>query len=189
VFCFLDWCVWLVLLVAAVGVSGSGKTVTIEYLTGKLSVEGYCVGNIKHIHHKGFTIDKEGTNTWRYAQAGSKVIVAVSPEEVDVIKKTETELADLDQILALLKDEELDVIFIEGFHGVIGKREDVLKIITAKDEAAIDETLKGTVGPVIAISGVATNTLTQTEYRKIPIVRLPQDGEKLLSLIKKYLQN
>ena len=91
-----------VLVIAAVGVSGSGKTVTLEYLISHLSAEGYKIGSIKHVHHKGFTMDKEGTNTWRYAKAGAKVIVAISPEEIDIIKKTQMALNDLDKIIALL---------------------------------------------------------------------------------------
>jgi len=71
----------LVLIIAAVGTSGSGKTTTLEYLINHLSVEGYKIGAIKHIHREGFTIDKEGTNTWRYAKAGSKIVVAISPEK------------------------------------------------------------------------------------------------------------
>ena len=116
---------YTVLVVAAVGVSGSGKTVTLEYLISRLSAEGYQIGSIKHVHHKGFTMDTEGTNTWRYAKAGAKVIVAISPEEVDIIKKTEMALSDLDQIIALLEQEKLDIIFIEGFHSLIAKRSDV----------------------------------------------------------------
>ena len=135
-----------VLVVAAVGRSGSGKTVTLEYLIGKLSAEGYQIGSIKHVHHKGFTMDKEGTNTWRYAKAGAKVIVAVSPEEVAIIKKTELALEDLDQMTALLKDEKLDIIFVEGFHSLIAKRKDVAKIITAKDQFGLSQTLEGTCG-------------------------------------------
>ena len=86
---------------------------------------------------KGFTMDKEGTNTWRYAKAGSKVIVAISPEEVDIIKKTQMALNDLDQIIALLEQEKLDIVFIEGFHSLIAKRPDVPKIITAKNEEGL----------------------------------------------------
>ncbi len=96
-----------VLVIAAVGTSGSGKTTTIEYLINRFSEEGYSVGAVKHIHHRGFSIDKEGTNTWRYAQAGAKVVVAVSPEEIDIIKRTERELKDLDQILFLLEKNTL----------------------------------------------------------------------------------
>ena len=75
-------------LIAAVGISGSGKTTTFEYLISKLTSEGYKVGAIKHIHREGFTIDREGTNTWRFTKAGSKITVAFSPEEIAIIKKT-----------------------------------------------------------------------------------------------------
>ncbi len=149
----------MVLVIAAVGVSGSGKTVTLEYLVSMLSAQGYKIGSIKHVHHKGFTMDKEGTNTWRYAKAGAKVIVAVSPEEVAIIKRTEMPLESLDQMTALLKDEDLDIVFFEGFHSLIAKRVDVPKIITAVDEKGLEQTLEGTVQPILAIAGiVAQNT-------------------------------
>ena len=78
----------MVVVIAAVGISGSGKTTTLEYLISQLSSEGYRVGAIKHIHREGFTIDKEGTNTWRFSKAGSKITVAISPEEIAIIEKT-----------------------------------------------------------------------------------------------------
>jgi molybdopterin-guanine dinucleotide biosynthesis adapter protein len=178
----------MVLVVAAVGVSGSGKTVTLEYLISKLTAEGYRVGSIKHVHHKGFTMDKEGTNTWRYAKAGSKVIVAISPEEIDIIKKTEMALRDLDQIIALLEQEKLDVVFIEGFHSLIAKRPDVPKIVTAKDEAGLEQTLEGTVKPILAVTGIVASTSREKTHRGIPIIKVPQEGEKLLALVKAKLE-
>jgi molybdopterin-guanine dinucleotide biosynthesis adapter protein len=177
----------VVLVVAAVGVSGSGKTVTLEYLISKLSAEGYSVGSIKHVHHKGFTMDKEGTNTWRYAKAGSKVIVAISPDEIDIIKKTEMALEDLDQIIALLEQEKLDVVFIEGFHSLIAKRPDVPKIITAKDEAGLKQTLEGTVEPILAVTGIVTTATHLKTHAGIPMIKVPQEGEKLLALVKERL--
>ena len=93
----------MVTLIAAIGISGSGKTTTLEYLISHLSSEGYNVGAIKHIHREGFTIDKEGTNTWRFTQAGSKITVAFSPEEIAIIRKTKTSDDDLDKILKLLE--------------------------------------------------------------------------------------
>lgn len=133
-------------------------------------------------------MDKEGTNTWRYAQAGAKAIVAISPQEVAVIKKTEMTLENLDQITALLKNEDLDIIFIEGFHGLIGKRQDVLKIITAKDVAELEQTLEGTVQPILAIAGVVAQTQTSPTYKGTPIIKIPQEGQKLVDLIKKQLE-
>jgi molybdopterin-guanine dinucleotide biosynthesis protein B len=180
-------CYFTVLVIAAVGVSGSGKTVTLEYLITHLSAEGYQIGSIKHVHHKGFTMDKEGTNTWRYAKAGSKVIVAISPEEIDIIKKTEMALNDLNQIIALLEQEKLDIIFIEGFHSLIAKRADVPKIITAKNKEGLEETLLGTAEPIIAITGIAATNATKTFYDKIPIIKIPEEGQKLITLVKEQL--
>ena len=177
----------MVLVVAAVGVSGSGKTVTLEYLVSRLSVEGYKIGSIKHVHHKGFTMDKEGTNTFRYAKAGAKVIVAISPKEVDIIRKTEMELNNLEQITALLEHEDLDIVFIEGFHRLIAKRTDVPKIITAADENGVKQTLEGTVQPILAIAGIIAKKSSNKNFNSIPIINVYEDGQKLVDLVKKAL--
>jgi molybdopterin-guanine dinucleotide biosynthesis adapter protein len=178
----------MVLVIAAVGVSGSGKTITLEYLVSKLSAEGYKIGSIKHVHHKGFTMDKEGTNTWRYAKAGAKVIVAISPEEIDIIRKTEMALKDLDNIMALLAAENLDVVFIEGFHSLIAKRQDVPKIVTAKDKDGLKQTLEGTVPPILAVAGIVAKKSSDTTYKNIPIIEIPENGQKLVDLVKEQLK-
>ncbi len=179
----------MVLVIAAVGTSGSGKTTTLEYLISHLSAEGYKIGSIKHVHHEGFTMDKEGTNTWRYAKAGAKVIVAISPEEIAVLKKTEAELKDLDQIIELLEREHLDICFIEGFHRLIAKRTDVPKIITADDEDNLKRTLEGTAEPILAITGVISENKPTIKGLNIPILSLETEGEQLMQLVKKYLKN
>jgi molybdopterin-guanine dinucleotide biosynthesis protein MobB len=173
-----------VLVLAVVGTSGSGKTTVIEYLISHFSSEGYSIGAIKHIHHDNFSIDKENTNTWRYAHAGSQVVVAISPHEIDVIKKTERELKDLDKILGLLEKENLDVVFIEGFHGLIAKRKDIPKIVTAKDQAELQRTLKGTMPPIIAASGVVAHKDDECCFEEIPLIRVPHEGRKLIALIE-----
>jgi len=178
----------LVLVIAAVGTSGSGKTTTLEYLVRHLSAEGYQIGSIKHVHHEGFTMDKEGTNTWRYAKAGSKVIVAISPEEIAILTKTDAALNDLDQVIALLEREPLDIVFIEGFHRLIAKRTDIPKIITAKDEANLKRTLEGTAEPILAVTGVISQNKPAIADLKIPIINLATEGEQLLQLVKKYLK-
>jgi molybdopterin-guanine dinucleotide biosynthesis protein MobB len=132
-------------------------------------------------------MDKEGTNTWRYAKAGSKVIVAISPEEIDIIEKTQMALNDLDRIIALLEHEKLDVVFIEGFHSLIAKRQDVPKIITAKDEDGLKRTLEGTVDPIIAITGVIAKNSANPACGNIPIIRVPEDGQRLVDLVKNQL--
>ena len=177
----------MVLVIAAVGTSGSGKTTTLEYLISNLASEGYRVGAIKHIYHKGFKIDKEGTNTWRYAKAGSKVIAAVSAEEIVVIKKTETALNDLEQVIGLLGEEQLDIIFIEGFSSLVAKRKDVLKIITATDAYTLKKTLEETAQPILAVTGV----IGQQKFENtlgIPVINIPAEGKQLLKLVKEHLK-
>jgi molybdopterin-guanine dinucleotide biosynthesis protein MobB len=176
-----------VLVITAVGKSGSGKTTTLEYLVSKLASEGYRVGAIKHIYHKGFKVDKEGTNTWRYAKAGAKVVTAVSAEQTVIIKKAETELTDLEQVIGLLGNEQLDIIVVEGFHGLLEKRPDVLKIITAKDANNLKRTLEETVPPIIAVAGMIGKQKPEIKL-KIPILTLPDEGEQLLKLIKEHLK-
>lgn len=175
----------MVLTIAAVGVSGSGKTTTLEYLISELSKEGYKVGAIKHIHREGFTIDKEGTNTWRFSRAGSKITVAISPEEIAIIEKTDHALKDFDKITQYLENEKLDVVFVEGFHDFISKRPEILKIITAKDPVGLEKTLKETIPPILAITGLIAKEKPQTG--KIPYIDLPKDKEMLLEIVKSQL--
>jgi molybdopterin-guanine dinucleotide biosynthesis protein MobB len=176
-----------VLVIAAVGKSGSGKTTTLEYLVSNLASEGYRIGAIKHIYHKGFKTDKEGTNTWRYAKAGSKVIAAVSSEEIVVIKKAETELNDLERVIGLLGNEQLDIIVIEGFRSLVEKRKDVLKIITAKDRDSLKKTLEETVQPIIAVAGMIGQQKPEIKL-EIPIINIPEEGKQLLKLVKEHLK-
>ncbi len=132
-------------------------------------------------------MDKEGTNTWRYAKAGAKVIVAISPDEIDIIKKTAMALNNLDQITTLLEHEKLDIVFIEGFHSLIAKRADVPKIITAVDENGLKQTLDGTVQPILAIAGILAENSRSPMYNNIPMIKVPEDGQKLVELVKEYL--
>ncbi len=157
-------------------------------MISQLSAEGYKIGAIKHIHRENFTIDKEGTNTWRYAKAGSKVVVAVSPEEIAVIKKTNAELNDLDEIIKSLDKEQLDLVFIEGFHGQIAKRSDIPKIVTAKDEDNLKQTLAETAEPILAVTGVISSSKPHVAGLKIPILNLEKDGTQLLNLVKACLK-
>lgn len=174
-------------MIAAVGTSGSGKTTTLEYMISKLSREGYTVGAIKHVHHTGFTMDREGTNTWRYAKAGSKAIVALAPKEIVIIKKIDSALNDLDDIIKSLKTENLEVVFIEGFHSIIAKNNHIFKVIVAKDLEDLNRTIEGTFEPILAITGLIAKQKPKSKEMEIPIIDLPSEGEQLLKLIKKHL--
>jgi len=175
----------MVVLIAAVGISGSGKTTTIEFLISNFTKNGYRVGAIKHIHRENFTIDKEGSNTWRFSQAGSKITVAISPDEIATIEKTKASLENLDKVIKQLENEQLDIIFIEGFHSYISKRPDIAKIITAKTNEDLVKTISNSVPPILAITGIIAKNKPQVT--KIPLLDLPNEGTQLLDIVKNHI--
>ncbi|MBS7647007.1 molybdopterin-guanine dinucleotide biosynthesis protein B [Candidatus Bathyarchaeota archaeon] len=176
------------LVVSVVGISKSGKTTTIEYLTSKLTEEGYKVGSIKHIHHQDFSIDTEGTDTWRHMHAGAKVTVALAPKETVIIKKTDNIPSDLDDVIKLFKNENLDVIFVEGLHSLTAKRKDIPKIVTAKNDQDLMKTLEGT-EPVLAVTGVITKKKTEIGKISVPLIDLNNEGTTLLNLVKNQIDS
>jgi molybdopterin-guanine dinucleotide biosynthesis protein MobB len=174
-------------IVAVVGTHNSGKTTTLEYLISHLTKEGYTVGTIKHIHHE-FSIDKEGTNTWRHMQAGSKITVAVAPNETTIIKKTAADENSLDKVICLLDKEELDFIFIEGFHELVSRRDDILRVVAAKDSEDLKETLGRITPPILAITGLVAKQKKQNQKDGVLLVDLPKEGPILLEHIKLHLK-
>ena len=122
-------------VIAVVGSKSSGKTATIEILTKELTKRGYKVAAIKHIPEQDFTIDREGKDTWRFAQSGAKTIVSVASYEIATLEKIDTTSFSLEEILQRCRSA--DLVFFEGFKKLIGKNCDVPKIVTIKsgDEA------------------------------------------------------
>jgi len=176
-------------VIAVIGTSGSGKTATIEYLTSRLSKEGFRIGSIKHIHHEDFSMDTEGTDTWRHTHAGTAVTVAIAPKETVIIKKTEAGLQDLDRTIELLSNtEKLDVIFIEGFHSLVAKRGDIPKIIAAKNLEDLKRTLEGTAPPLLAVTGAIAKEKLKISEVEAPIIDLYNNGDTLLKLVKNQIR-
>lgn len=184
----------MVLAISVIGVSGSGKTTTIEYLISCLSKEGFRVGSIKHVHRTEFSIDTPGKDTWRHMKAGALVTVSVAPKEIAVIKKTTASKNqhDLDKIISLLDNEALDIIFLEGLHSLVAKRTDIPKIIAAKDLGDLKKILEGTTPPILAVTGLVARDKFDARVLsdlKIPIIDLYKEGDALLELVKNYISN
>jgi molybdopterin-guanine dinucleotide biosynthesis protein B len=110
--------------VAVVGFRKSGKTTVVEGLVRELAGRGYRVGTIKHIREKKFSIDVQGKDTWRHAQAGARVVVSMAPQEVATITKR-GRIKPVDVLRTL---QWLDFIIIEGFRKVKG----ITKIATSR---------------------------------------------------------
>lgn len=120
-------------MLRVVGIAGyrkSGKTRTVEGLVKELVNRGYRVGTVKHVHKSGFTLDQPGKDTWRHARAGSEKIACLSPRELAVIEKRESQLEEV--LLSML---DFDFVVLEGFR----KSEGFAKIMVARSlEEALD---------------------------------------------------
>jgi molybdopterin-guanine dinucleotide biosynthesis protein B len=171
-------------LLAVVGTKSSGKTTVAECVISGLTKKGLRVGSIKHIHHPDFSIDREGTNTWRHARAGSRVVVAVSKNEIALILKDDPEQM-LDSVLDFMAGQELDLVIVEGLHSSIGRRPEVFKIVTAHDDQDLRERLRDTVPPILAISGVIAQKDHALPDVDAPVLDSRTECSKLVELIEK----
>jgi molybdopterin-guanine dinucleotide biosynthesis protein B len=100
-------------IVSIVGHSKSGKTTLIEKLIVEFKKRGYRVAAVKH-SSQDFDMDKRGKDTWRYAEAGSDVVAASTPQKLTLIKSQDNNQS-IDEILRMVGGD-CDLVIIEGFH-------------------------------------------------------------------------
>ncbi len=91
--------------------SGTGKTTLIEGLIKILKERNYSVGVLKHDAHK-FDIDKEGKDSYRFAEAGADNVIIASKEKLAMVQRLKEERTIAD-ILPLFNN--LDIVIVEGF--------------------------------------------------------------------------
>ena len=103
-------------LLGFVAYSGTGKTTLLEKLIPKLNEQGTRVGLIKHAHHN-FDIDIPGKDSYRLRKAGAQqVLVASNTRQALIIENQNIEQEpSLEQCLASLQTDSLDLILVEGF--------------------------------------------------------------------------
>jgi hypothetical protein len=53
----------------------------------------------------------------------------------------------------------------------------------------LERTLQGTSGPVLAITGVYAKNASETSFEGVPLVKLPEEGVKLIGLLQKELED
>ncbi|MEM0356985.1 MAG: molybdopterin-guanine dinucleotide biosynthesis protein B [Candidatus Bathyarchaeia archaeon] len=169
-------------VISVIGSKNSGKTTVIELLIQELTKRGYRVAAVKHIPEKDFTIDTEGRDTWRFAKAGAKTVIAISPTEVTTIEKADTSGLTLSDILE--KIVENDIVLVEGFRKLLGENIEVPKIITVKNAREILENAK-TFKPIIAFTGLQQINVTQLD---IPYVNALENGGKLADLVEDLIR-
>ena len=95
-------------IISIVGYKKTGKTTLVEQLVKALKKHG-SVGTIKHLHEHD--INAQDTDTWKHAQAGADVVVAVTPNELVKFSRNN----DLESALDELANAGMDFAIVEGF--------------------------------------------------------------------------
>lgn len=150
------------------GLSGSGKTTTLEHIIKELKKRGHSVGTVKEIHFEAFTMDSEGKNTHRHRMAGADTVTARGINETDVLYKGHLSIWD---ILAHYTE---DYVLLEGV------RDAIVPEIVVCAEDAVPELSSLT----FAISGRYANTHSGS-YKGIPIINATDNISGLTDLIEK----
>ena len=130
-----------VILIA--GLKNSGKTTLIESLSRELIKKGFRIVVFKHVYHGDFMVDYEGKDTWRFINAGARGVVAISRGRLYINEY----LDDYPNINKLLEEfkKRYDLIFLEGFKGILSTRPDIYKVVIGRNKDEINK-LKEQVG-------------------------------------------
>jgi len=151
------------------GYSKSGKTTTVTSLIKTLKQRGYRVASIKDIHFEDFTMEREGSDSWQFQQAGSEAVFARGLKETYLIKPERTTLPEMLELL------QADWIIIEGM-----KREPLPKIICAETEEQLAELVDAN---TFAISGKISDKLK--EYKGLSVVNSINNPANLADLVER----
>jgi len=165
-------------IIAVVGSKKSGKTTTIEALTSQLSKRGYKIATVKHISEPHFTIDTEGKDSWRFAQAGAKTIILASSDEIATIEKKASKGFSLDVILK--KCEGNDIVFFEGFRELVSEDRDIHKIVVVRSAEEALEAMKS-LTPIMAFTGPYS---TKDLNLNIPYADSRMDPGKIAGIVE-----
>jgi molybdopterin-guanine dinucleotide biosynthesis protein B len=165
-------------IVAVVGSSNSGKTTAAEALIEGLTKRGYKVASAKRIPDSEFTIDTEGKDTWRHVKAGASTVLSVAPNELTAIKKVDTTKYSLEQVIAGFPDE-VDIIILEGFKGMVGQNTSIPKLVTAKTVNEITDALERYKNILAFVTSIPDGKV-KTE---IPLINALKEPKKLVDLV------
>jgi len=129
------------LVVAFSGPSNSGKTTTIIKIATILQDSGFKVCIIKHDPKDKAIFDREGKDSFKFAQTGADIAI-VSPNKTTIFKKTTT---SIDEMIKIFGD--FDYLLVEGLKTLDLPRISIFRnkldesYFNVTDALAIDETI------------------------------------------------
>lgn len=95
--------------------SGTGKTTLLVQLIPELKRRGLRIAVVKHAHHN-FDVDKPGKDSYELRKAGATPMLISSSRRTVIMIDHETEREpQLDQLLAQIPADSVDMVLVEGF--------------------------------------------------------------------------
>ena len=101
----------MVPIISIVGWHNVGKTLFLEGLIAELRRRGVRLATVKHTGGR-FQMDREGTDTWRFAKAGSDVVAIWGRAGFALVEQRDEELSLREVIERLPRD--IDLVIVEG---------------------------------------------------------------------------
>ncbi|MGR8947390.1 MAG: molybdopterin-guanine dinucleotide biosynthesis protein B [Gammaproteobacteria bacterium] len=119
--------------------SGVGKTTTLKKVIPLLRARGVKVAVVKHTHHK-FDIDHPGKDSFELRQSGaSQIVVGSQARRALIIETPEENEASLQNFLAHVETQMVDVILVEGFRHISFPKVEINRNVDSKLLAENDD--------------------------------------------------
>lgn len=150
------------------GFSQSGKTTTVINLTEELKKRGYRVVTIKDIHFQNFTMETEGSDSWKHWQASEDVVFARGQEETYQIWHKKLSLREM------LEHLSADYVIVEGM-----KSFPLPHILCASSFDDLEKLLDDT---TFAASGILANE--HNKYKNLRIYDAKKEVKELADLVE-----
>lgn len=94
---------------------GTGKTTLLAQVIGLLNAQALRVGVIKQARDD-FDLDQPGKDSFRLRRAGvERLLIAAERQSALIVELDEPREPMLDELLALLDQDALDLVLVEGF--------------------------------------------------------------------------
>ena len=150
-------------IIGVVGWKNTGKTTLIEKLIKEFTKRNFTVSTIKHSHHK-FSIDRQGTDSYRHFNAGTKETILASEQEwIKFSKQKSNPKPNLPYLIEQIIP--VDIVIVEGFKDSKHKKVEV--VASTSDEKPLYETDKTVCGIIINHNKIKNAVLPQFERDKV----------------------
>lgn len=167
------------LKIAVVGYRNSGKTYAGELIIKTAKDYPLKVLAVKHVHDESFSIDREGSDSWRMRFAGADASMVVSPKELSIIYPGDRVL-DRRSLLPQRLINDYDVVVMEGFKDKALGDPGIAKVLcirSREDLEVFNSKLKGDLVALCSLADLGDSTLI-----------LGRDDDELRRRITRYLE-